>query len=98
MGWAALLNEQDGSVEVSPRSLLGTFLPFSQPRATGVDADGKSAKEEKMLQSLEGMLQGLESTGMTLPNKMRLIAIFIISQVPTDPLTLIHYLRHDDPD
>ena len=50
-----------------------------------------------MLQSLEGMLQGLESTGMTLPNKMRLIAIFIISQVPTDPLTLIH-LRHDGPD
>lgn len=58
-----------------------------------MDADGKSAKEEKMLQSLEGMLQGLESTGMTLPNKMRLIAIFIISQVPTNPLTATHHLR-----
>lgn len=50
-----------------------------------MDADGKSSKEEKMLQSLEGMLQGLESSGMTLPNKMRLIAIFIISQVRTFP-------------
>jgi hypothetical protein len=55
---------------------------LEQTMATGVDGDGKSAKEERMLQSLEGMLQGLESagTGMTLANKMRLIAVFIIAQ------------------
>lgn len=53
---------------------------LEQTMATGVDADGKGAKEEKMLASLEGMLQGLESSGMTLANKMRLLAIFIISQ------------------
>lgn len=88
--WAS---KMDRSRSHRGRDSVSSYLS-PQPRATGVDADGKSAKEEKMLQSLEGMLQGLESTGMTLPNKMRLIAIFIISQVPT----VIHHLRHDDPD
>ncbi|GAB5030940.1 sec1-like family protein [Nannochloropsis oceanica] len=53
---------------------------LEQTLATGVDGDGRSVKEEKMLQSLETMLMGLESAGMTLANKMRLIAIFIIAQ------------------
>lgn len=63
--------QQQGVLDVSE---------LEQTMATGVDGDGRAAKEEKMVQGLEAMLQGPEAGGMTLANKMRLVAIFIISQ------------------
>lgn len=68
------------TTEVMARFQQGGVLELSeleQTMATGVDADGKAAREEKMLQGLEAVLQ---QSSMTLANKLRLVAMFIIAQ------------------